>query len=244
MNQAIDQIRSEFADVGLLLCDVKPVTDLPDSVWLSPDTPDKTRFKSGSLLLVGHAGKRFWEEFNQSEFWLNSPESDPVDNYSSAITQQALDKHLSSIAKQLLFPASDCPVNLMALGRELGWHTPSPLGMGIHEKYGLWSAYRAVWWLDEAFPENTSRTPATDVCAQCLTQECVAACPGSAVTYDNNPDLGRCADYRLEDNSQCAATCLSRLACPHAPEHRYTETQMHYHYDLALSAIARYRKES
>ena len=246
-NRAIDSMRSEFAEYGLLLCDVKSVTDLPEAIWLEPFASREVHFNSGSLLLVGHAGKTFWDRFSQSKFWLMMPELDPVDNYSSEITQRALDTYLPDTAKQQLFPATDCPVNLMALGREFGWHAPSPLGMGIHEKYGLWSAYRAVWWLDAVVQESinsTLQSKTSDLCAQCLTQDCVTACPGQAIAYNQNPDLSRCAGYRLEDNSQCASTCLSRMACPYASEHRYTKIQMRYHYDLARSAIARYRNQS
>ena len=247
LNSAMGSLKPELAGHGLLLCDVKPVTRLPESIWLEPYANVDARFKSGSLLLVGHAGKKFWEAFSQSEFWLRAPDSDPVDNYSAAVTQQALDKYLPTTTKHLLFPTVDCPINLMALGREFGWHTPSPLGMGIHQEYGLWSAYRAVWWLDDVVQESTKpalQVETSDICSQCQTQECVVACPGTAITYGKRPDLGRCADYRLEDNSQCASTCLSRMACPYAAKHRYAAPQVHYHYDLARSAIAKYRNKS
>jgi len=271
ISNAVESLKSELASYGLLLCDLKSVSSLPSSVWLEPCThvegSEEMGFtelmpqhvKSGSLLLVGHAGKKFWEVFGQSEFWLNTPDADPVDNYSIEVTRLVIKKHLPDITKQRLFPSADCPVNLMALGRAFGWHEPSPLGMGIHEQYGLWSAYRAVWWLDLEIAESvetkhelsdiknmnpTSKVESADICSQCLTQDCVSECPSNAIEYLKNPDLGRCADYRLEEASQCASTCLSRMACPYASEHRYAEKQMSYHYELARSSIARYRNQS
>ena len=240
--QAIESVKLELADHGFLLCDTQAITGLPDSAWLDPRTkPDY--YASGSLLLVGHAGKRFWESLNNDtpEGYMQGP--DPVDNYSAEVTEHVLEKYLPSTARQRLFPTDDCLINLMALGKAFEWHTASPLGMGIHEQYGLWSAYRAVWWLDLVIPKAILEK-ATDVCLKCQTQECVSACPAEAINVGINPDLGRCADYRLEEGSSCQSTCLSRMACPQATEHRYSAPQMQYHYDLARSAIAKYRQQS
>ena len=276
MISAVKFIELELAAHGLLLCELKAVTDLPESVWLksySKNVEDHRQeqdvaspalaaqyFKSGSLLLVGHAGKEFWKVFSENQAGEAMQKPDPVDSYSAEITEQVIEKHLPNTLKKKLFPATDCPVNLMALGHAFNWHSPSPLGMGIHEEYGLWSAYRAVWWLDlelaNSKPKIGNPSPKTNVtkpnsvrelskiCAQCKTQECVTACPATAIDYNKNPDLGHCADYRLMDVSQCESTCLSRMACPYATEHRYTESQMSYHYDLTRSAIAKYRQQS
>ena len=199
------------------------------------------------LLLIGHAGKKFWDVFQSRIADEVMLKPDPVDRYSRDITAEALEKHLPNINKWLLFPADDCPINLMALGRAFNWHTPSPLGMGIHWNYGLWSAYRAVWWVDVEcegqVSESQVKSPATDICSQCETQECVASCPADAIQYRENPDLSSCADYRLQDSSQCESTCLARMACPYAGEHRYIEQQMAYHYELSRSSIADYRRE-
>ena len=252
---ALTSLKSALATHGFLLCDAKSVKSLPESVWLEPypkrvSQPSSTGslveshcLKSGSLLLIGHAGKKFWESFSQVDGGMQKP--DPVDSYSAELTEKTIEKYLPQVAKQLLFPMADCPVNLMALGRAFNWHTTSPLGMGIHAEYGLWSAYRAVWWLDLELPDVLNQSVATqDICAKCLTQDCVTACPSGAITYSKHPDLNRCADYRLENNSQCESTCLARMACPHAEEHRYTEPQMRYHYELARSAIMQYRSKS
>jgi hypothetical protein len=248
---SIAALEVELATQGFLLCDVKSAASLPKSVWLGPKPK---QYESGSFLLVGHAGKKFWEVFSQSQTNKAMQQPDPVDCYSAKLSKQAIENHLLGVNAQQLFPATDCPINLMALGKAFGWHSRSPLGMGIHKEYGLWSAYRAVWWLDLQLPDElnntdddlvlSSNTDFSDLCLQCKTQACVNACPAEAIDFKNNPDLGRCADYRLQDESQCESTCLSRMACPYAKEHRYTESQMSYHYELARSAIAKYRKQS
>ena len=236
-----------MAASGLLLCDVQPVDTLPNNIWLT-----EAQFERGSFLLLGHAGSDFWQAFKQS----NIKGSDPVDRFSREVSERALQKCFPDIARKCVFPSDDCSINLMALGKAFGWHYASPLGMGIHRKYGLWSAYRALWWLDTedlkssgimsvqplSEPSDTEQLlPAKDICAECKTQECVTACPAEAVMYQTIPNLSKCADYRLEDASNCASTCLSRMACPYAAKYRYTQEQVSYHYDLARSAIAAYR---
>lgn len=179
---SLDCIKSELAKSGFLLCDTRTIASLPSSIWLKPSLIPQ-RYQSGSVLLVAHAGKQFWQAFSQNTTDENKQKPNPVDTYSVGVTELTLEKCLPSVTRQRLFPHADCPVNLLALGRAFGWHSPSPLGMGIHKQYGLWSAYRAVWWLDIDLPEGAPVREKFDVCLQCQTQECVAACPSSAVTY-------------------------------------------------------------
>ena len=250
---AFKSIQSDLVARGFLLCDIKAVSNLPEAVWLEPQAVN-THLKSGSLLLVGHAGKAFWELYRQHKAGEAMQRPDPVDSYSAEITQTVIEQYLPDITKQQLFPSADCPVNLMALGRAFSWHAASPLGMGIHQQYGLWSAYRALWWLDITLDDDAELAPPSlkssrsnrisTLCAECETQDCVSACPTEAIDFSGTPDLERCADYRLKDASQCESTCLARMACPYAAEHRYTEPQMRYHYELARSSIAKYRSGS
>ena len=247
----MNALKAELATQGFLLCEAKSIASLPDSVWLGVRP---NQYESGSLLLVGHAGKKFWEVLSKTNAEAVMQKSDPVDAYSAASSKSAIERHLGFVNAQQLFPSADCPINLMAIGQAFNWHSPSPLGMGIHREYGLWSAYRAGWWLDLELSDNTisnvdsllpkSFSETSGICLHCQTQDCVAACPADAIEFKKKPDLGRCADYRLEDGSRCESTCLARMACPYAEEHRYTEAQMSYHYELARSAIAKYRSQS
>lgn len=234
-NATLTQLESEFFAAGFALYELKPVTTLSASIWLQPFP-----YQQGSILLLGQAGKLFWPAYTASQ----PTGDDPVDNYSAEVSDQILAKHLPDTQRQKLFPNSECPVNMMALGRELGWHTPSPLGLGIHQQYGLWSAYRAVWWLDtepDTTTANTQTKPTGNICADCKTQECVRHCPAEAVTHGSMPDITRCADYRYQPDSTCQSACQARLACPVAAEHRYSDEQIAYHYDLKRSMLHYYR---
>ena len=233
--KSVQRLKRQLNRRGFSLCDLVPVHQLPAAVWL--DEPLKT---SGLLLLVGHGGKGFWTALKKKPYIQTTPH--PVDHYSAESTHITLNECLPSVNSERLFPQATCSVNLIALGECLGWHSASPLGMGIHHQFGIWSAYRALWWLDAELDEPTlEKITAADVCATCTSKACIAACPASSLAWGEMPNLGRCADYRLAPESACATTCLARIACPVAPKHRYCEEQMSYHYGLALSAIKRYQ---
>lgn len=230
----------ELAQQGLVLATIVSMRQLPDTIWL-----DKAyRKDTGCLLLLGHGGRLFWERYKNYCTVSVLTTADPVDHFSATVSKRALQHHLSHITREAMFPLTDCPVNLMALGQFLGWHTPSPLGMGINAQYGMWSAYRALWWLGAEAETEIIRSardevaiPETDICSQCITQDCLLACPASALAMGAMPNLQRCADYRLLADSACQDTCRARMACPVVPEHRYTGEQMAYHYDLRRSQI-------
>ena len=227
--QQLDAIFTHLSEYGLVLSTAIGVKQLPDDIWLQSATPRK---KTGTLLLIAHGGRSFWQAYkNTAPYHV-----DPIDHFSALTSETALQAHLPDIKREILFPAPDCAVNLMLLGRVLGWHTPSPLGMGINPHYGMWSAYRALWWLD-AEVETVQLPQPHDVCSECTSQACLQACPAQALTFGTTPDLQECADFRLEPDSACAATCLARMACPVAEAHRYTDEQMAYHYDLGRSQI-------
>lgn len=231
-HQQLQPLLADLAAQGLVLATAVSVRQLPDTIWLDAEAAYKTYKKAGTLLLLGHGGRLFWQQYQQS---IPAP-NDPVDHFSAEISMQALQHYVPAIKHEILFPSPECPVNLMALGRAMGWHSPSPLGMGINADYGMWSAYRALWWLDTEIEEAVLPV-AHDVCSECLTQNCLQACPADALSIGSMPNLQKCADSRLQPDSHCEATCLARMACPIALEHRYTSQQMAYHYDLQRSQI-------
>ncbi|MGB1257077.1 MAG: hypothetical protein ACPG51_14510 [Thiolinea sp.] len=225
--QLLQPLLTDLAEQGFVLATAVGVQQLPAGVWLSP-----AGICDGTLLLTGHGGPLFWKKFKSSV----PAAIDPVDHFSATVSEQLLQKYLPAVARRRLFPSLECPVNLMALGQAIGWHAPSPLGMGINADYGIWSAYRALWWLDAEI-ETAALPVAKPICSECVTQDCIQACPGNALELNKLPDLQRCADLRLQPESVCAETCVARMACPFAAEQCYTSEQMAYHYDLVRSQI-------
>ena len=231
-NKVLTALANCLQEAGLNLATALPVTVLSPEIWWSTPIAD-----GGTILLLGNGGQDFWQKFT-----LNIPAGDdPVDIFSAEASEQVLEKCCPGLKRKLLFPTDECPVLLQRLMLQAGWHTPSPLGIGMHAEYGLWNACRAVWWLDAELEQAMPQKTVVDHCAHCVDTPCMTACPAKALGEGRMPLLNRCADYRLSDDSVCEQTCVAREACPVATEHRYTAEQLSYHYGLARSAIARYR---
>ncbi len=191
-----------------------------------------------SLLLVGNAGSAMWRAMPEEYFGRD----DPVDDYSKETVKQVMAQFGGSVEWQVLFPlsamGSHCPP-LQALGRLAGWHHDSPLGSGIHSRFGLWFAYRAVVALNAEL-ESTSHEAGESPCLSCQSQACVSSCPADALSIGESPDMSCCAQYRMQPASRCAESCESRIACPVAAQWRYDTSQISYHYRLALPALGRW----
>ncbi|MEM7115936.1 MAG: hypothetical protein AAF614_26075 [Chloroflexota bacterium] len=192
------------------------------------------------LVLIGHGGRRLWDVLQQ----VGMPGDDPVDHFSWEQTAVFLHDYLHTTNYLQLYPLTTYPIPLGSLGELAGWSQPSPIGSGINPVYGLWFAYRAAVLVDLPLPliqENYGERP----CASCQTLDCVSACPGTAVSAPTNNQIipihfSACAQHRLRPQSSCATQCLARLACPIAPEHRYTTEQITYHYQLSRDSLKKY----
>jgi hypothetical protein len=238
--QAMETVAQRLALVGLNRCQAIAPSTLPPEVWLPgtghpwPDEAEKT-----TLILVGHAGTALWDHLTDGDqqTTLDST-ADPIDTFSINTTDAVIEEQWADVERRLLYPHPACPVDLVALGRAIGWQADSPLGLGIHPDWGPWSAFRALWILSAGLDSSsaTPPTPTPDVCLTCETHDCVQACPADAVKVGRRFDLSACSDHRAEPASSCAVTCLARLACPVGTKHRYGREQMAYHYGISRPA--------
>lgn len=183
------------------------------------------------LVLIGNGGRRFWEALQKHG--LNGEH--PVDHFSETITRQFIRAYLPEGDIFWLFP-SELLVPLQQLGALAGWGHDSPLGLGISAEYGLWFAYRAAFLTTAALPVVTQPWQPSP-CDSCEGKPCITACPATAVRAVEAFDVPACAAFRLTAGSPCADRCLSRLACPIAPQHRYSLEQIQYHYGRSLPIL-------
>jgi len=188
------------------------------------------------LLLIGHGGKQMWEALQASEF---RDRPDPVDSFSLNVVQRWLAETCPDATYEIIYPAEGRLVPLQQLGALAGWHHASPFRIGINRKWGSWFAYRVALLIDSDWPITEAQTWGSP-CEDCLEKPCITACPANAVEDASNM-LQRCINYRVEEGSQCAQLCLSRLACPVAVEHRYSREQIAYHYGQSLQTIRRWQ---
>ena len=203
-----------------------------DLAALPAEMLEKLAAQSGErqLILFGHGGRRLWDCLQAS----GVGGTDPIDDYSIKtiadwFATQAPERHF-----RILYPGVQ-PIALQALGQLAGWHHAAPFMVGIDGEWGSWYAYRAVVIADTDFCPDSAVDRDTP-CLNCATQPCIAACPAQAMSAGSFA-LEKCLNYRRQSDSSCAASCLARLACPVAGEHRYSTEQLQHSYSRSLKMI-------
>lgn len=190
-----------------------------------------------SILLIGNAGDDLWQQMPDNYLQRDNP----VDDYSRETISNVLLQELPAAHFSFLFPGDDPAAvpSLQKLGEIAGWHNPSPLGLGINQRHGVWFGYRAVVAVSAALAGDVfARQPSP--CLTCSDTPCVSACPASALAPDRHPDLVSCVQFRMQHASPCAQTCLARLSCPVATRWRYSDAQLSYYYQHSLAALIKW----
>ena len=105
---------------------------------------------------------------------------------------------------------------------------PSPIGLLIHPRYGLWHSYRGALGLSEAIavPEPAALP---SPCESCSGRWCLSACPVGAfsgVGYDVAACVGHLKSAAGADCME--AGCRARRACPVGAEHAYGAEQANF----------------
>ena len=194
------------------------------------------------LLLLGNGGGRFWRRLAKARTKEGGDffsDANPVDRYSSELGRQLFADYLSvaSAVSAPVLPLYPGPITcLQRLGELAGWQHASPLGLGVHPRYGPWFAYRLALLSDLELPLSEPELGSAP-CTNCADKPCVSACPAGALSVEQAPAMRRCFDYRLSNNSRCEAQCLARLACPAGKSYRYPSEQIDYHYRRMLREL-------
>lgn len=239
MSESLIKGQAYLAWNGYHLFATARVNSLPGEFieFINQNIPDAKKFRS--LICVASPGRGMWEAMRDVE--LDS--ENPIDVFTAGIIDEFISKHLGDSDTVKLFPSKDFRFGVQRLGEWLGWVHPSPIGIGISQKYGLWKAYRSVLLTTLELSE-TPREYHPSPCDSCETKPCIGVCPAAAVKESvhrmDSFDVKSCAEFRLEENSNCEVQCLSRLACPVGREYRYTREQLNHHYGKSLPKMAAY----
>jgi hypothetical protein len=177
-----------------------------------------------TLVLAGMAGRDGWDAF------AASPEASdglghPLDRWSRRLIE-ALARELGAKA---LFPFGGPPFwPFQQWARRAEPVHPSPIGILIHPRYGLWHSYRGALGFSEklAVPE-----PATvpSPCESCIGRWCLKTCPVGAFS-PGDYDVAACVGHvKSVAGADCMeAGCRARRACPVGPEHAYDPEQANF----------------
>jgi ferredoxin len=186
-----------------------------------------------TIVLAGFAGREGWSAFAASA--EASDGDDPLDRWSRRVIE-ALALELGAKA---LFPFGEppfWPFQQWAMRAE-PVH-PSPIGILIHPRYGLWHSYRGALGFREALdvPELEA-TPSP--CDACRERPCLKTCPVGAFSVSGY-DVAACTGY-LKDaaGADCMGFgCRARRACPVGVEHAYGAEQASFCMQAFLRAQA------
>ena len=177
-----------------------------------------------AIVLAGMAGREGWSAF------AASPEAsdglaDPLDRWSRRVIE-ALAGELGAIA---LFPFGGPPfLPFQQWARRAEPVHPSPIGILIHPRYGLWHSYRGALGFSEALAiaaPAAVRAP----CESCIGRWCLSACPVGAFSSAGY-DVAACAGHlRSAAGADCMGFgCRARRACPVGAEHAYGPEQANF----------------
>ena len=171
----------------------------------APDDP----MLANTLILLSPA-PNFWDIFkNSAEATDNTP--DPIDRWSTrVITGLAATLHARP-----LFPFGGPPyAPFLDWAKQSGRAFTSPLGMLVHDTYGMMISYRGALAFDYAFdlPVPTNSSP----CDTCADKPCLTACPIGAISPTTGYDVPSCHAYLdTPDGATCMTqACQIRTSCP------------------------------
>jgi ferredoxin len=168
-----------------------------------------------TIVLAGMVGRDGWSAFGASPEAADGLDH-PLDRWSRRVID-ALGRDLAGVA---LFPFGGPPFwPFQQWARRAEPVHPSPIGILIHPRYGLWHSYRGALGFREALdvPEPAAEPSPCDSCHE---RWCLNACPVGAFS-GTGYDVAACAGHLTSAaGADCmGAGCRARRACPVGAQH-------------------------
>ncbi len=181
---------------------------------------------AAAVLMVGNAGGAMWQAF-AADPAVERGGADPLDDW----TRDRIAPIAAAFGARAAFPFGGppwLPFQRWAMRAE-PVH-PSPLGILIHPRYGLWHAYRAALIFAEPIAGLRQEPAAASPCATCVPKPCLGTCPVGAFGAGGY-DVPACAAHvRSDAGGDCRdAGCRARRACPVGPEYAYPAAAGAFH---------------
>ncbi len=182
-----------------------------------------------AVLLIGVIGGAMWPHF---ERWRMAQAdhggADPLDHWSKMVIDRVADE----VGAEACYPSDPPYQPFQRWAMRAEGLKPSPLGILIHQRFGLWHSYRGALlfrnW-DEA--QDGPAVIAPYPCETCRDKPCLTACPVGAISLDGF-DVAACRAHLASPEGQggCMVSgCLARNACPVGAEYRYPDSQLRFH---------------
>jgi len=177
-----------------------------------------------TIVLAGMAGREGWAAFAASPE-ASDGAGDPLDRWS----RRVIEAPARELGGQAFFPFGGPPYwPFQQWARRAEPVHPSPIGILIHPRYGLWHSYRgALGFRQKLAVPARAATPSP--CESCSERCCLKACPVgafSAASYDVASCVGH---LKSAAGADCVRLgCRARRACPVGAEHAYAREQANF----------------
>ncbi len=227
MTGLIAQLATAFSPHGLIVRgDFRPTAGDFAETDLQADTVSR-------LVLIGNAGMAMWQAFEP--FIDGDP--NPLDRWTYSIVDPVAER----LGARAIYPFDDPPPPIQRWAMRAERLKPSPLGILIHPRYGLWHAYRAVLVfrqdVDSIYEGLESTCESAHPCDSCTEKPCLKACPVDAFS-PGRYDVPVCAEYLAGIGEPCLnGGCQARNGCPVGPDWRYDDAQIAFHMAAFAQAV-------
>ena len=182
--------------------------------WFATEDMAETKF----VILIGNAGPAMFRRF-----WREAGPTSSMDEW----IRRAVDPLAADLGATAIYPFDRPYQPFQKWARAAGGVHQSPLGLNIHNIYGLWHAYRAALLFPVAF--DLPQQPAgSHPCETCIQKPCLSACPVSAFN-GREYNVGACAAHLHSQNHCMEGGCKARLACPIGVAYTYETPQLQFH---------------
>lgn len=177
--------------------------------------------------LLGNTGK-LWPLFQQ---WLAQQQdrihlAHPLDAYMEQHLEAFRCSRSEPLSIRYAHDVSHAPFAAQRLAQSIGLTWTSPAQLSIHPSYGPWLSFRAVVSTSilaaDSLPLSPTPAPACDACARA----CLPAYTRVCATLQNLEATTASAKIRNSWQDWVAV----RVACPRGASHRFSATQLQYHY--------------
>ncbi len=166
-SDVLEAIRAALAPHGLFLRGTVNFASRTAAPALEGGKP------AASVVLIGNLGGSNWEPF--SHWREGEPDGggkDPLDTWSKQIISP-----VAAAARATAWFPSDPPWQpFQQWAMRAEGLKPSPLGILIHPRYGLWHGYRGALGFDREMPV-TGETVVGHPCETCTEKPCLSSCP-------------------------------------------------------------------
>jgi hypothetical protein len=178
-----------------------------------------------SVLLVGNAGASYWPHFSRWRAAGPADPANPLDTWSRGIVEGIA----AGVGARAVFPSDKPYLPFQQWAMRAEGLKPSPLGILMHPRYGLWHAYRGALLFDVALDLPDAEEP-VHLCDTCAGKPCMNACPVDAYSQAGFAYEACLAHVRRAAGAACmSGGCLDRNACPYGMAYRYPAAVQAFH---------------